>query len=257
MLIVDQDYDEVYGIRRSLLWNMSKNPRKFFYELCKEPTTTKALDFGIAAHSYILEPAKFWETYAVLPKVDRRTKEGKEAYEKAFKEAHGRELLPEEDWEKIKVMGREMFSHETAGKLLEGVHEQIYQWCDVETSEVCKIKVDCLTEWEGVPMIVDYKTTDSCEERAFRASVRKYGYKFQAGMYAEGVENDLMEQVRFAFIAQEKNPPYCVRVFFCDDDFVKAGKVQFHNLLRRYHSCMMAGEWPGYEDAILLEEDYE
>ena len=35
--------------------------------------------------------------------------------------------------------------------------------------------------------IVDYKTTDSCEDGHFERSARQYGYKFQSGMYTEGV----------------------------------------------------------------------
>lgn len=257
MIVKDKDYDEVYGIRRSLLWEMHRSPAHFFYKLTHEPERSKALDFGIAMHMKLLEIDRFTLNYAMLPKVDRRTKEGKAAYDKAFMEAHGRDLIPEEQWTQMNDMAAKVWSNETAAKLLDGAHEQIYQWADPETGEVCKVKIDCLTAYEGVPMIVDYKTCDSCEDRAFRAAVRKYGYKFQAGMYAEGVENELLEAVRFAFIAQEKNPPYAVRVFFCDDSFVSAGKLEFHNLLRRYHNCMQSGVWEGYPEGILLEEEYE
>lgn len=257
MLIKDKDYDEVFGIRRSLLWEMHRSPAHFFYKLTHEAEHTKALDFGIAMHMKLLEPDKFTLTYAKIPKVDRRTKEGKAAYDKAFYEAHGRELIPEEQWTQMEEMAAKVWSNETAAQLLDGAHEQIYKWADPETSEPCKIKVDCLTTYEGIPMIVDYKTCDSCEDRAFRAAVRKYGYKFQAGMYATGVENELLEHVRFAFIAQEKNPPYAVRVFFCDENWVSTGKLEFHNLLRRYHNCMLSGNWEGYPDGILLEEEYE
>lgn len=257
MLIKDKEYDEVLGIRRSLLWEMHKSPAHFFYKWTHEQEHTKALDFGIAMHMRLLEIDKFHLTYAPLPKVDKRTKEGKAAYEKAFYEAHGREMIPEDQWKQMEDMAGKIWSHKTAAQLLTGAHEQIYQWFDKETGEVCKIKVDCLTEYEGIPMVVDYKTCDSCEDRAFRASIRKYGYKFQAGMYSEGVENDLLESVRFAFVAQEKNPPYAVRVFFCDDSFVAEGKLEFHNLLRRYHNCLMTQNWTGYEDGILLGEEYE
>lgn len=256
MLIRDKEYEEVVGIRRSLLWNMHITPMHFFQKLCSEPKTTKALDFGIAAHMYILENFKFYQKYTFIPRdIDRRTKQGKEAYDKLV--MTGKELLSADDWDRVYDMGEALEKNDEAVALLKGAHEQIYQWTDPETGEVCKVKIDCLTRFNGQLTVVDYKTTDSCDERAFRASARKYGYKFQAGMYAEGVENDMLEQVRFAFIAQEKNPPYATRVFYCDDDYVKAGKLEFHNLLRRYHNCMVSGEWPGYESAVLLEEDYD
>ena len=103
---------------------------------------------------------------------------------------------------------------------------------------------------------MDYKTTTSCEDGAFERSCRKYGYKLQAGMYTEGVFNKLLNgDLGFAFVAQEKTPPYAVRVYFCDDGFIEEGTDLFRELIEIYHNCKESGEWPGYEDKELYGDE--
>lgn len=80
-------------------------------------------------------------------------------------------------------------------------------------------------------------------------------------MYTEGVFQNTFEQYGFAFVAQEKKPPYAVRVYFCTPEFVSQGYDQFRELIGIYHSCKETGVWYGYEGAMdtpaeLLEEDF-
>ena len=76
-------------------------------------------------------------------------------------------------------------------------------------------------------------------------------YKLQAGMYTEGVLNSTFAKCKFAFVAQEKTPPYAVRVYFCDEGFVDEGLQMYRELVDLYHKCKESGEWPGYEDGVL------
>ena len=102
---------------------------------------------------------------------------------------------------------------------------------------------------EGKPYIVDYKTTESCENGHFERSAQKYGYQFQAGMYCEGVFQNTFTEYGFAFVAQEKTPPYASRVYICDADYIKRGYDTFRELIGIYHDCKLSGKWYGYEGA--------
>ena len=250
------DYNSMPGIRRSDLWKINKTPYHFRYAMDNPEPKTPALLFGAAAHKYILEQDTFYDEFAVAPIVDRRTKEGKAIWSDFTSkcEVNGLEAITADDFEQIKAMNEAIDKHPNARRLLTGEHEKTFTWVDGQTGEPCKVKVDCLAEFNGQKYIVDYKTTESCEDGAFERSCRKYGYKFQAGMYREGVFQNTFDEYGFAFVAQEKNEPYAVRVYFCSKDFIDEGYDQFRTLLGLYHICKVSDYWPGYTDSDLLGE---
>lgn len=259
--MTNKEYHNAEGISRSELFKIKKSPMHFKYEMENPPEPTPALIFGQAVHKYVLEPEDFENEFVVAPDVDRRTKAGKEAYAEFVIRSEGKTVITKDDMGKIIEMNRQIQNHPLAKQLLAGRHEQSFFWTDEMTGEKCKCRTDCITEYDEQKYIVDYKTTDSCEDGHFERSCRKYGYKFQAGMYSEGVFQNTFEDHGFAFVAQEKTAPYAVRVYFCRPEFVMQGIDQFRELIGIYHDCKETGNWYGYEGALnvpseLLEEDF-
>lgn len=257
-----KEYREAAGISRSELFKISRSPMHFKYAL-ENPEDSSSLAFGRALHKYVLEKDDFGNDFIILPEINRRTKAGKEEYERYQIEAFNsdKELISRNDMTVIMDMYEAVMAHPMAKGLLTGIHEKDFFWTDTITGEKCKCRPDCLTEYNGDKYIVDYKSTDSCEDGHFERSCRKYGYKFQAGMYTEGVFQNTFEQYGFAFVAQEKKPPYAVRVYLCTPEFVAQGYDQFREYIGIYHSCKETGDWYGYEGAMgvpteLMEEDY-
>lgn len=248
-------YETAEGIRRSDLWVINKSPYHFKYHMEHEKDQTKSLLFGSAIHAFVLEPDTFPEKYAVAPIVDRRTKEGKASWSDFLDlcSETGADPITAEDMQTIIEMDAALKTNQLAVQLLSGDHEREFYWLDDLTGEKCKCKVDCVTTWNGKPYIVDYKTTDSCEDGHFERSARKYGYQFQAGMYCEGVFQNTLEEHGFAFVAQEKTAPYAVRVYFCDPEWVKRGYDKFRELIGIYHQCNETGIWPGYQTSEFVE----
>lgn len=243
------NYDDIIAVRRSELWEMRKSPAHYRYAVDHPEEPTPALLFGTAAHKYILEPDKFWDEYVIPPKVDRRTKAGKEEWTEFLEESRGKTIINEEDMDKIMAMDSAIDQNPTASALLRsGEHEVPIEWMDTPTKLKCKCRPDVLTEYNGRKYIVDYKTTKSCAGNSFEWSCRDYGYKLQAGMYTLGVFHDRLEDYGFAFVAQEKKPPYAVRVYFCDPGFVDEGIDLFHELIGQLDECIKTGIWRGYED---------
>lgn len=260
--MTQKEYREAEGISRSELFKIARSPMHFKHAR-ENPEDSPSLAFGRALHKYVLEKDGFSDDFIILPEINRRTKAGKEEYERYQMEAFagGKELVSRADMAVIVSMREAVVAHPLAKALLTGEHEKDFFWTDVMTGEKCKCRPDCLSEYGGNKYIVDYKSTDSCEDGHFERSCRKYGYKFQAGMYTEGVFQNTFEQYGFAFVAQEKKPPYAVRVYFCAPEFVAQGYDQFRELIGIYHSCRETGNWYGYEGALntpteLLEEDF-
>lgn len=243
-------YDAAEGLRRSDLWLIHKSPAHFKAAMDTPETEPSAsLIFGIAVHKYILEPDTFSDEYEIAPKVDKRTKAGKEEWAKFTEkcETENKEPLDEATFAVIKQMAEAVKSNPLAVELLTGKHETEWYWEDPLTGEKVKAKCDNITVYDGKQYIVDYKTTDSCEDGHFERSVKKYGYQFQAGFYTSGVSINTGENYGFAFVAQEKKPPFACRVYLCSDEFVKQGQLQYHELLNRYHTCKITNNWWGYE----------
>lgn len=247
-------YDLIPAVRRSDLWELRKSPAHYLYKVTHEEEATPALTFGTAAHKYILEPELFLDDYMVAPEVDRRTKAGKEQYAEFLEQLGERQPIKKADFEVIQAMNDAILMHPTACDLLKhGMHEVPITWTDPDTDEECKCRPDVINTAEG--LIVDYKTTTSCEDGAFERSCRYYGYKLQAAMYTEGLFQSQGLLYRFAFVAQEKTPPYAVRVYMCDPGFVDEGMEQFRDLMKIYHECKQSGKWPGYTDKELIGDE--
>lgn len=258
--MTNKEYREHEGISKSQLFNITKSPYHFKYALEHPQEDTKALLFGRAAHKYILEKEDFYNEFAIAPVVDRRTIAGKEIYNSFLLESEGKDVISADEFDVIQQMSDAIDAVPMARALLTGEHEQSFFWTDEVTGEKCKCRPDCLTEYDGMKFISDYKTTDSCADGAFERTCRKYGYKLQAGMYTEGVFQNSFEQYGFAFVAQEKSAPYAVRVYVCTPEYINQGYDQFRELIGVYHECKLSGNWYGYEgpfDAVteLLEED--
>ena len=255
----DKQYNDLEGLRRSDLWVMNKTPLHFKYNLENPQEQTEALLFGSALHKYILETSDFSKEYVIAPSVDRRTKEGKETYQKFIEASEGLTVITQDQFNQIVEMSTVLDQDQDIYAFITGSeHEKVFTDTDEETNEKVKVKADMLYRdiATGRLTIIDYKTTQSCEEKAFYSSCRKFGYQFQAGMYTEIIESNLLEKCQFIFIAQEKTPPYAARIFVCSEDWVNTGKKQYHDLLRQYHACKEADNWYGYTPLELLEEVY-
>lgn len=255
--MTNKEYREHEGLSRSELFRIAKSPLHFRYALDHPEEKTPALTFGSAAHKYILEMDEFDAEYAVAPIVDRRTKDGKLEYAEFLKNVGEKEVITLEDLGKIKEMRKAIERDPNASRFLYGDsarYEQSFFWTDEQTGEAVKCRPDCLIEVNGRKYIVDYKTTSSCEDGHFERACRKYGYKLQAGMYREGVFQNTLDDYGFAFVAQEKEAPYAVRVYVCSEEFICEGYDQYRELIGLYHYCKEHDKWYGYDMADLIGE---
>ena len=246
----EREYNEAEGIRRSDLWKMEESPEKFKWNLDHPAEKTPALTFGSACHKKVLEHNTFFEEYAVAPQVDKRTKEGKEEWAAFLARNADKEVISADDYDVMCGMAQAIKSCPLADKLIngKGQTEQAFFWTDPETGEKCKIKADRIVTWKRRKYIIDYKTTATADTFHFNSSIWKFGYHFQAAMYAEGwqIANKKKKLPGFLFVAQEKKAPYSVNVIEVSEEVMKAGLIKYHELLGKYHDCKVLDMWPGY-----------
>ncbi len=245
--MTEQEYRAAEGVSRSQLWRLHEgSPEKFMYEEQHPEELTPALIFGQMAHKLVLEPETFGDEFAVAPDCDRRTKEGKAAWD-LFMEMNGEKMIVKSaDYDKAVGMRNALMQNDMVMKLLSGKHEIPLFWTDELTGEKCKVRLDCFTPLSSGAVVIDYKTTSDASTESFIRSAINYGYDFQAAMYTEAVRRVMDRDAVFIFIAQEKDPPYAVNVLAADQLLVQRGYDTFRELLGIYHDCKTSGNWYGY-----------
>lgn len=244
--MTEEEYRSASGISRSALWRIAESPEKFKWEQDHPSEPTQALIFGQVVHKMLLEPKTFHDDFAIIPAVDKRTKEGKMLYQSWLIGNGDKTKISAEDFRLASEMIVAVNSVPMARKLLNGQHELPLYWTDEATGEDCKVRLDALREVGEKLIIVDYKTTNDASTDGFMRSAIKYGYDFQTAMYIEGVKQALNRDADFVFIVQEKDPPYSVNILAADKLFVQRGYDRFRELLGIYHKCKVTDNWYGY-----------
>lgn len=217
------------GVSRSDIVALLKSYDHYQWQKEHPLKETDALVFGKACHAAILEPEKFAERFAMIPDdLNRRTKEGKAAYEKLQADNPGKTLLHEEDYDTIARMMDKVHSHPKARALLKGKKEKTFLWKDKETGVICRTRPDVFCD--DLKTIVDLKTCSDASTRSFSHDCAKFLYHIQHAFYLDGI-NTVQEELgqkfaydNFAFVCVEKTPPFGVKVYHLDEEAIKRGR---------------------------------
>ncbi len=240
-------YHSSKSISRSQLFVMRKCPELFKYELENKKEATPAMIFGQALHKFVLEPENFFDEFAIIPKVDKRTSEGKELYSVFLNEAAEKIIISQEDFETIQKMSEKVNENKYAKFLLTGKKETSYYWTDDLTGEKLKCRPDIKKDIDSENgVIADLKSTSSALTEDFMRDCIKCGYDLQVAMYKEGVEKYEQKHYDFVFIAVEKTPPYVVNVLKADELLYKRGYDLFREYIGRVADCRKTNNWYGY-----------
>lgn len=252
--ISNAEYHGGVGLSKSGLDVLSRSPLHYWAKYLdpnREPTEpTAAMRLGTAIHTAVLEPDEFAHRHHVAPQVDRRTKDGKAAWEEAVAaaEAAGAELISAADAEVCRRIAAQVREHPTARKVFAtGEAEMSCYWTDRETGVLCK----CRPDWLSLPMVVDLKSTDDASRDGFMRSAWNWRYHVQAAWYMDGIEQATGQRVdAFVFGAFEKSAPHACAFYFADQAMLEIGRAEYRRLLRIYADCLAADKWPGYDTAV-------
>ena len=252
--MTEEEYRAAPAVNKSTLWQIRRSPAHYRYALENPPADTPAWRVGRAIHAAILQPRQFKKMYATIPGgLDRRTKEGRAAYDAYIATAGDKELLTADECAMVERIAQAVRSDKAAAALLEGCQtETPIFWTDQATGIECKCRVDAMKP--GIA--VDLKSCADASTNAFLRDALKYGYDVQAAHYLRGIRGQNGGQmVEWYFIAIEKAEPYAVNVIHATDGFIDRGTWQLMGLMDKLKECREAGEWPAYgENELILPE---
>ena len=208
-------YHSAPGISASGLKTIYK--KSVYHFLNQKPFESTAMALGSAVHCAMLEPELYYKDYHVMPKIDRRTKAGKEAFEIETKKSDGKILLSLEDHEKITSILNNFRNHDLAQNYCKGEIE-LSHYSKHENIDV-RVRPDVLNRVEN--FISDVKTCQDNSPNAFKRDVYKYGYHLQCAFYSDmlGVPAE-----NFRFIAVETNYPFSVEVYGLSTEMIEQGR---------------------------------
>lgn len=250
----NEDYHAHPSISSSAINTALRSPLHYFAEYvarAAERTESASMRLGTMVHTAVLEPGEWDARYIVAPDVDRRTKDGKEAWAQFQAAAKGREIVTNEEAAKAHAIAAVVLEHPAAGTLLRGdflepEREASYFWRDAETGLECRCRPD---SFDG-EVIVDLKTTTDASPSGFARSVANYGYHVQAAWYRRGVAAVTGRSPRHVIVAVETSAPYAVAVYELDALALEEGERLCQRAITTIAECQRAGRWPGYGDEI-------
>ena len=249
-----KDYHAHPAVGHSGLVRLMRSPAHFRSYLETPPSPTSAMQIGSAFHAFLLEPEKFEQEFAVAPKFDRRTKDGKAASEAWEAENAGKTALSADQMAAIEQMAASVRAHAGAAMMLgRGLAEMSGFWIDQETGIECKVRPDWLVTMEVsgsydlVTSIVDVKTCTDASLDGFSRSIANLGYDLQAAFYQDGVKALTGRKVPFYFLAVEKDPPYAVAVYQASEEMIEVGRSKYRAALELLKWCRDNDRWPAYQ----------
>lgn len=201
---------------------------------------------GQTVHTLTLEPAEFDKRYLVMPKLDRRTKDGKATYEHLL--MSGKILLKPKTAQIAYMMSESMRRNPAFKKILAkgGCIEHSLFWQNPE-GVLLRSRPDFYNE----NMIVDVKTTVSVDPNRFAVSIAEYGYHRQAALALDLLSALTDKQYKyFAIIAVEKKWPYLSEFFLIDQNSIDIGRHEYLKGVNDYKICKERNLWPAYTSGL-------
>ena len=248
-----EEYHDHPSISNSGLGLIAKAPRYYQYEKFEKSEEERKEQkqhfvIGSAYHSLLLERELFKSRFYVWSGIARNTKKGKAAYKQALEDAGGRQLLKQEDMDKLIAMTTTTIGDLNAQKYIGmegGIVESSVIWTDPIYDIHCRFRTDLL--FPDHDMVLDFKSVADASPEAFERSVYNFGYDRQGYFYGKGYYALTgREMKKFVFICCEKEPPFLTGVYILDEVALMSGKMRVEKLLETYTDCLRRDYWPSY-----------
>ena len=246
------DYYANKALSHSKLSCLAQNPMEFKMRYVDDPPTlppkeSDAFAMGHAVHCLALEPESFSDRFFVLPKIDRRTKEGKAAYAEIQEASKSKTLLDGDDYADAIACVQALNNHPKFATIMAQPKRVEVPFEFDLFGHKFKAKPDCIVD--SMRLIVDIKTTDDASPHRWQWSAVDYGYHRQAWIYQKAIEAACGAEYRFIFAVVEKPKPSTrgipptVALYELDIETVMMGREDVLTLATDYETRLETNNW--------------
>lgn len=223
--------------------------------------STPALDFGNAAHCWVLENGTFEARYHVLPEgfnAGQTKKQAEAIAERDAAVAAGKMLVKADDLETIKAMAESVRRHPLARHaFVAGEPEVSLFWHDEEIGIDCRARLDWLPHNPSAGIFPDLKSTKDAKPDELMKDMWNHHYFLRAAWYEDGLRALGFDGARYLPIFVDKSPPHEVVPVWPSEAALSWGRILMKRARAVVAHCTRAGHWPGYtDDAITLGIPY-
>lgn len=246
------DYYAIKALSHSMLSCLAQNPMECKMRYVDDPPTlppkdSAAFAMGHAVHCLALEPDEFEDRFVSFPKVDRRTKDGKEFAARFEAENKGKIILDPQEFQDAMACVQALNNHpEFAAIMAQPRRVEVPFEFDLFGHKF-KAKPDCIVD--SMRLILDIKTTDDASPHRWQWSGVDYGYHRQAWIYQRALEEATGESYRFIFAVVEKPKPSTkgipptVALYELDDETIEMGCDDTWRLVQDYETRRQKNNW--------------
>jgi hypothetical protein len=216
----------------------------------REPQeSTKALDFGRAAHAILLGDEDFARHYVIRPDAypDYKTAAAREWSDAQV--AAGLTVVTPDDLARIERIARSLRAHPLiADGLLSGRAERTL--CTKIDGLWLKARPDVIPNADGV--YVDLKTAADVSDEGIERAIYSSGYHVQAALIRKVTQAIGGVFQTFVFVFVEKASPFDVRVMELKAETLDIGTRQLEVAIKTVRRCLAENRWPGFDgfDAV-------
>lgn len=255
-IIIDNEPNNVYHSKLTFhsstrLKLMAKSPlhfRNYGHDIetkDDDKKETAAMLLGTITHSLVLEPKDFDSQYVVMPKMDRRTKQGKEEFEAFEFKNRGKLCIDSEMFNTASKMAASVLKNSKMVKWLnEGIIEQSMYWED----ELTGVKLRARPDIRYKNIIIDLKTNGDASPSGAAKSSAQFDYPLSAAQYTDGVDvclGNITEFYLFCFV--EKVEPFDCMIYRLPEEDLEKARARRREYIHKIAECEASGLWPGYE----------
>jgi hypothetical protein len=224
-------------------------PAIFDWERKHPKPPTKSMELGTVVHGLVLGTG---QPVAVVDADNWRGNEAKESKAKAI--AAGEVPMLAKDYAEAKAIAAAVTEDDDAGPLFDsGDAEQSMFWQDSEFGIWLRSRMDWLTWFDGIPTIVDLKSSKDSSPKSFAKSADDFRYFMQDPHYRDGLAAILRcdpAEIDFVFCVVPVEPPYLVMTYRLEPEDVTLGREQNRIAREKYRDCTAAGIWPKWSNDI-------
>ena len=256
--IPDEAYHRMPELSSSQAKALIESPAKFNYWRGKVRPPKSEYDLGHAVHAKVLGiGADVVEIPNDLLSADGgiRTNAAKEWVQQARDE--GRVPLKASELRPINDAAEAVLNHPKAAALFSqpGNPEVSVLTVDPMTDVPIRARFDYLPYPRSPRAIgVDLKTSRDASPRGFAKSVHDFSYDLQQEWYRHCYRLATGEEIEFAFVVVELEPPYLVGYYNLSDAFMDMGRAKGADARALFAECERTGIWPGYDDEMVTLE---
>jgi len=239
------EYHRLPGLSSTGAKRILRSPAHYQWEM-QHRVEKAAYDFGHAVHALVLGTGL---DIVEIDAEDWRSKAARD--ERAAAYAEGKVPLLTKDAKRARAAAAAVERHPIAGPLFQRGNPEVSMfWTDEATGVQCRGRLDWL-RLSGRPLIVDLKTTDNADPRAFGRTAASFGYDLQTEFYTQGYEAITGERLPFLHVLVETEQPHAVSVVQLDDEALRIGAIKVRAALERYRDCTASGIWPAYDPTTI------